>query len=78
MKPSTIQKNISKSLILLLAGIALLSLMTSCTADEMEILPTNNSTTIIIKEQFLQRGDTIPETNKDGDIVPPKGSGTKP
>ena len=45
--------------------------MTSCTADEMETLPTNNSTTIVIKEQFLQRGDTIPETNKDGDIDPP-------
>ena len=71
MKPSTIQKNITKSLILSLAGIALLSLTTSCTVDEIETLPTDNSTTIIIKEQFLQRGDTIPETNKDGDIVPP-------
>ena len=71
MKPSNIQKNNLKSLFLSLAVIAVLSLMTSCTADEMETLPTNNSTTIVIKEQFLQRGDTIPETNKDGDIDPP-------
>jgi hypothetical protein len=78
MKPSTIQKNNSKSLILSLAGIALLSLMTSCTVDEIETLPKNNPTTTLIKEQFLQRGDTIPETNKGGDIDPPKGSGTKP
>jgi hypothetical protein len=71
MKPSTVQKNNSKSLILSLAGIALLSLMTSCTVDEIETLPNNNSTTIVIKEQFLQRGDSTATTNKDGDIDPP-------
>ena len=71
MKPSTVQKNNSKSLILSLAGIALLSLMTSCTVDEIETTPNNNKNSITVKEQFFQKGDTIPETNKEVDIVPP-------
>lgn len=78
MKPSNIQKNNLKSLFLSLAVIAVLSLMTSCTADEIETLPKNNPTTTLIKEQFLQRGDSTATTNKDGDIDPPKGTGQKP
>jgi len=70
MKPSTIQKNQLKSVVLSLTGFVLLSLSASCTVDEIETLPNNNSTAVIVKEKFLQK-DASTISNRGDDYVPP-------
>lgn len=73
MKSTTILKNKSKYFKLLFAVIAIVSLMTSCTVDEIE----SDTTSIILKEQLLQRSDSLQYSGKpidslpDGEIIPP-------
>lgn len=77
MKSTTILKNKSKYFKLSFAVIAVVSLMTSCTVDEIETEPTRDTTTIVLKEKLLQRGDSLQYTGKpidslpNGDIIPP-------
>ncbi len=73
MKSTTILKNKSKYFKLSFAVLAIVSLMTSCTVDEIE----SDTTSIILKEQLLQRSDSLQYLGKpndslpDGHIVPP-------
>ena len=73
MKSTTILKNKSKYFKLSFAVLSIVSLMTSCTVDEIE----SDTTSIILKEQLLQRSDSLQYSGKpndslpDGNIVPP-------
>ena len=59
-------------IIIAVAILASMSSLISCSVDEMEpINPTVTTNTIMINEQFSQRKDSIQNTGKDGDIVPP-------
>lgn len=59
-------------IIIAVAILASMSSLISCSVDEMEpINPTATTNTIMINEQFSQRKDSIQNTGKDGDIVPP-------
>lgn len=62
-----------KIALLFLATIIIISFFTSCTSDELSIKPK----TVIIKETYLQRNDSIIDTTNttnttNGDIDPPK------
>lgn len=62
-------------IIIAVAILASMSSLISCSVDEMEpINPTVTTKTIMINEQFLQRGDSLQNIGKDGDIVPPVNS----
>jgi hypothetical protein len=65
-------KNYSLKLsLIVLFGLAISSIFSSCTADEIETNKRENLT-IEMHETFLQRKDSLGNTGKDGDIDPIK------